>query len=162
MSNNIPDWCERPLDSRAHKGGEEGLNDKRYKGGEFLPFYVPRDVMPQIDDALYPKLIQFGQVHGVVFETKQIEPHVLKPHQHIDKLKANHIAALPEVFNKPVLVSVDDYILDGNHRWLSHLLVNKPVNTYQINRTFEDAILFLFKFPGTYYYGDGVKHAITS
>ena len=59
QSNPIDPWFERPLDHRAPKGGEEGVNGHHYKGGEFLPFYVPRPVMPQIEHHDLNALIRF-------------------------------------------------------------------------------------------------------
>lgn len=117
--------------------------------------------MPQIDDAKYGELIQFASVQGIKFFEELVAPESLHPHQRIDKLKVKHMEQNPEALAKRLLVSADDYILDGNHRWLGHWLLKTPAPIYRVNRGFEEAIAFLFSFPGCYCYGDGAVHPVT-
>lgn len=67
----------------APTGGETEFN-RFFKGGEFLPFYIPRDFMPQIDEQDYPALICFLQQKGVSVVTKMVSPRALRAHQRVD------------------------------------------------------------------------------
>lgn len=43
--------------TRAPSGGHTGLDGKFRRGGEFEPFYVPRQDMPQVDEVDYVPLL---------------------------------------------------------------------------------------------------------
>lgn len=140
-------WYERPIDRRAAPGGELGVNDRPYRGGQFMPFYVPRLEMPQIDEEDYPEFFAFCEGKTELFH-RIMSPWVLKPHQIVDKFKAE---AMPDsVRAKPVLVSRDDYVLDGNHRWMAHALLKEKMPVIQLDLEFEPAIALMFSFPKTY------------
>ena len=146
------------LDHAPHGG--ECLYHHHYAGGEFLPFYVPRDVMPQIDWQDLPALVDFLPSTGVeVTRLSGLDPRQLIAHQRVDRRKALAIPA--EALTKPVLVSSDHYILDGNHRWLAHALRRLPIDAWQLALPFDPALDALFRFPKTYSYGDGNQHPVT-
>ncbi len=63
--------------------------------------------------------------------------------------------------NKPSLLSAEPYILDGNHRWLSHIIYKTPMPAWQLSLPFGDALKMLFAFPKAYAYGDGGYHPVT-
>lgn len=143
-------WCDEPLPARAPTGGLiDPLNGRAYKGGELLPFYVPRPVMPQVDEAAYPALLAFAKAWDIEVDLETgIDPATLRAHQRIDPIRAAEMP--PEVLAKPILVSLDGYILDGNHRWLAHVHLDAALTAYRIDLPFEAAIRLLFDFPGTY------------
>lgn len=159
MSISWPD----PIHLRSPKGGEKNpINHHFYRGGEFETFFVPRPDMPQVDEAHFPELFLFAEKEGVLIEKVLVTPpEKLKPHQHIDVLKSKHMETSSEVMEKPIFISLDDYILDGNHRWLAHVLAKIGIYAHRFHLPFEQAIAFLFKFPHTYSYGDGAKHPIS-
>lgn len=142
-------WYETPLARRAPAGGiVDPLNGLQYHGGEFLPFYVPRPVMPQIDEADYPAFIDFAQARGCHVEQELVEPAKLRAHQRIDPIHAD--AMPPEVRRKPIFASADSYVLDGNHRWLLHALERSPIHVLRLSLRFEPAVALMFEFPRTY------------
>lgn len=57
-------WYLQPVDGRAPRGGEE-LFSRYFRGGEFAPFYIPREYMPQVDERFYSKLEEFAVKCGV-------------------------------------------------------------------------------------------------
>ena len=129
----------------AHKYGDIGENGEYYKGGEFLPFYKPRPLMPQVSDKAYPQLIAWCARNGLTVSCGSVSLACLKPHQRIDKAKAQAIP--PQVLDIPLLVSCDGYILDGNHRYLAHKLQGKAtVRVIQLGAAFDEAIADLFRF----------------
>jgi len=153
-------WYKHPLDTRATKHGEIGVDGKEYKGGEFLPFYIPRPEMPQVDEIYYPELFLFIEAQHVSLKLEKFDPHALHAHQRVNWDKVRTMDA--ETLAKPILTSEDGYVLDGNHRWTAHVLNKTEVNAYVIGLEFEKAIELLFSFPKTYAYGDGNFHPVTA
>src|SRR3990167_4673786 len=150
MDNPDYQWYKEALFGRAPKGGcIDPLDGRAYLGGEFLPFYVPRPVMPQINEEDYPALLHWGINQGCYLNFEVVDPRKCKPHQRIDCFKAS---TLPdEVLYKPVLLSQDFYVLDGNHRWMAHMMLHDfELHAYVLPHPFEEAIDFLFSFPKTY------------
>jgi hypothetical protein len=141
---------------QAPKGGATGVDGAYRLGGEFEPFYVPRPLMPQVDEDCYFELLQYVQQHGHAWSYAEVDPSTLQPHQRIDHDRARHMD--PLCLKKPVLVAQDGYILDGNHRWWEHNHLGLPIRTISIDLPFAAAIEFLFSFPKTYSYGDGAEH----
>lgn len=139
-------WFDRPLDRRAPAGGLIGVDGEFRRGGEFEPFYVPRPAMPQIDEADYPALFDFADAQGVHWGRVILPPQIIHPHQRVNVDKARHMD--DATLAKPILVSVEPNVLDGNHRWYAHKERNTPVPCVQFALPFEDAVKFLFSFPG--------------
>lgn len=146
-------WYKLPLDHRACKGGEEGVNGDEYKGGEFLPFYVPRPVMPQVDECDLTALIEFVTFRGCETKEGKTDPDELHFHQRVDFDKCKKMKK--ETLKKPVLISLDMFVLDGNHRTMEHKLLGTEVPYIMLCKPFEEAIGLLMAFPGTYEYCNG-------
>lgn len=146
VDSPIDPWYERAMDTRAHAGGEKGVNGHQYKGGEFLPFYVPRPVMPQIEHHDLNRLIRFVREAGVWVRRHVYTPKALHAHQRINWDAKRYD---PKAKDYPVLVALDCFILDGNHRWFGHLKMGGMVPTVQIGLPFEPAVELLFRFPKT-------------
>lgn len=153
-------WYDRPLDQRAAAGGEYGLNGVFYRGGELMPFYIPRPIMPQVNEEDYPALRHFAATLGVNVTEKFLDCKALKVHQKVDKFKVNLMKNDPLLLKKPLLVSAEPFVLDGNHRYWGHFAERTPVPVLEFELPFEAAIKFLFRFPRTYYYGDGRHNAL--
>ena len=119
--------------------------------------YVPRSVMPQIDEADLPALISFVTEHGVRVTEVTRSPDQLHFHQRVN---LHRVATMPQaVYDKPLLISRDGYVLDGNHRAVAHKQRGEPASAIQLDATFLGAMRLLFSFPKTYTYGDGLAHA---
>ncbi len=139
-------WFERPLNRRAKPGGEEGVNGQEYQGGEFLPYYVPRAKMPQIDADKIPALLEYLTAQGVAFEHVQLDPHKCSMRQHVVLDHARFVELIHPRW--PAIVSIEPVVLDGNHRCQWDKEVGAPLDAIQIKLEFEAAIEVLFKFPG--------------
>jgi hypothetical protein len=142
------DWYELPLDTRAHKGGEEGINGGEYRGGEFMPYYVPRPVMPQVHRHDYPALREFAVERGCTVSEGIASPDVLKFRQRVEFAPGTVMSE--KSFDKQILISSDLVILDGNHRAERHKQRGTPVSYIMLEKPFEEAIAILMAFPGTY------------
>lgn len=140
---------------RAPSGGHTGLDGKFRRGGEFEPFYVPRQDMPQVDEVDYiPLLVHLAKKRANV-EVLTASPDSLLFHQHVYE---QYIPALgsPDM-DKPLLISKEGYVLDGNHRAAAHKRYGTQPVVIVIHRDFTDALRLLFSFPKTYTYGEGAK-----
>lgn len=144
----MDNWYQRPLEHRAPQGGLTGVNGRFYRGGEILPFYIPRPVMPQIDEQFYPEFQTFALKRGVPLLRLRMEPRKLRAHQRIDAIKSSLMSE--EVRAKPIYISLDFYVLDGNHRWLAHINEGSIIECIQIALPFAQAVDLMFQFPRTY------------
>jgi hypothetical protein len=143
----MQNWFRNQFHQRAMAGGEDWFG-KRYRGGEFLPFYVPRPVMPQIEEEDYPEFLAFARERDVRVTARLYQPQMLRPHQRLDRFHAERMPQSVEA--KPCYVSRELFILDGNHRWMLHVRHNTMVPCLEIELDFERAIELMFDFPKTY------------
>ncbi len=148
------EWYKRNLSSfRATHHGDKGVDDKERKAGQFQPFYVPRAKMPQVQKL--KKFKEFAKEKGVKTTKDCVHPDKLKFHQRVDtKNLDTHINhKTPEKrekwLNKKVLVSKDNYILDGNTRTAAHKHLGTPVPVRRVHLPFKKAMKLLFKYPHT-------------
>lgn len=135
------------LETHAPIGGAS-LYGRRYAAGEFEPFYVPRQFMPQIDGADFDALLAFATAHGVAWQRRTFDPATIEFHQRVDVNRA--MAMAPELFAKPILCSIEPYVLDGNHRLYAHKQRHIPVQAICFDLHWAPALSFLFTFPKTY------------
>ena len=141
-------WFKEPFHPRARRGGEERFG-RSYRAGQFLPFYVPRPQMPQIEEEDYPEFIEYAAQRGVDVLVRYLPPTRLAQHQVPDKFDPDHFKTAG-VEKKPVFISTDMFILDGNHRWAYHVHIqSRYVPCFEIKLPFEQAIALMFGFEKT-------------
>lgn len=83
---------------------------------------IPRALMPQIVPEDYVKLIATAKEQGIDVAIAPRDFRTLHAHQRVNHDKAIH---MPEIVRAiPIVVSADDGVIDGNHRWWgrAHLL----------------------------------------
>lgn len=135
------------MNAHAPVGGADVFG-RHYKAGEFLPFYVPRPSMPQVDEKDLPRLVA-DAMGGPRVEFDVAKVCKLRAHQRIN----HHIAKAmdPRVKLKPVIVSSDGYIVDGNHRWWSHVHAGDEwINVIRLGLSFDIAIRWVLARPYAY------------
>lgn len=145
-----------PLSKHCPKGGEEDYG-KHFKAGQFLPFYVPRQFMPQVDTPEIPRMVAAGVVCDIIaFEVVPLNK--LRAHQRINHARAATIPA--EVMKLPIITSLDDYIVDGNHRWWGHVHNgDETIMVIRINLNFDAAIRWMLSQPFVYEVDKEAEHA---
>lgn len=113
-------------------------------------FYIPRAKMPQIDEQDLPHLIATAFDKKLTPQLEVVDPNVLHAHQRVNHDRA---FSMPIQFAlKPVLISQDNFILDGNHRWWKHIHSgDKAMNVIRLGLKFDEAITWLFTLPFTYH-----------
>ncbi len=110
---------------------------------------IPRTAMPQVDEIYYPDmLVWLGANHGVTFRAGYTNPQVVKVHQEINIEKAMGLPAATLL--KPVLLSKDGCVLDGDHRWYRHLQDRQPMPFIELSLDFMEAIKVLESYPKCY------------
>lgn len=109
-----------------HAQDEIMIFGKRYTRGEFLPFYVPREYMPQVAPDHLAEVIHrsFGEHHSAP-QLVTVAPHLLRFHQRISPKRVEMMPPWAKV--QPILISSDYYVVDGNHRLWRHLRDNTPL-----------------------------------
>lgn len=121
---------------------------------------IHRDLMPQVDEADYPALFTWARERDVKVTKLQLHPGIVRPCQAVDQ---QLVRVMPQaVARKPILTSVEPFILDGHHRWAEHIKTGQLIHAVRFHLRWQDAIAFLFTFPRTYSYGDGKYHAVTN
>lgn len=79
----------------------------------------PREEMPQVKTENMDKAIEMLRERGITVAKEKVAPDSMKPSQtSIDNDKVDSIAKdliLSKL--KPIVISLDNYIVDGHHRW---------------------------------------------
>lgn len=115
---------------------------------------IPRDKMPQIDPSHIADFIQYLKSKSVDVSTKEMDPKNLIPTQNnfnLAKVKSimnDHDGA--NETSRHILVSKDNFVLDGHHRWLAHKEKNRSISVHQLDVPVEDAIAHMIKYPKSY------------
>lgn len=132
-----------------HAQNAEDVYGKHYKPGEFLPFYVPRDHMPQVDECYQPRFVSDSLLVGTGTTFEVCDVRQLRAHQRIDHDRA--IAMSPKTKLKPIIVSSDGYVIDGNHRWWAHVHGGDMlINVIRLDLPFDAAIKWTLARPYVY------------
>ena len=116
------------------------IESKYWKPKPEDTFGIKREDMPQVHKDHYDELVQHIRNHGGNYIKKHADPKTLKAVQceFSDEGIEKMIHAKDEVAGttreKPLLVSQDNFIVDGHHRWLAayHLNETIPVLKFSI------------------------------
>jgi hypothetical protein len=81
---------------------------------------ISRDEMPQIDGEHIGEFLDYVSDEGKDYEKCSVPAGELQPSQNeLDTDKADKIWNEDAAFENPLIISQDNYILDGHHRWLA-------------------------------------------
>lgn len=97
---------------------------------------VSRAVMPQVRAKHMDKFINYLKKNDVKVKKTVIDPKKLRAIQKEfdkEKIKAN-MEKIRTVGLKPIIVSDDNYVIDGNHRWLASLNAGVPLVAYKADK----------------------------
>ena len=81
---------------------------------------LPRHELPQIPTKEVPRFVHFCQENGV--PVRAVHIHVMKllpiqKHLNVDKVK--RFLDIKDSYQVPLIISNDNHIVDGHHRWAS-------------------------------------------
>ena len=113
---------------------------------------IPRARMPQVKGVHRGAMINFLQGQGIENSAKEIAPADLKPTQaeFAPAKVEKHIASPNGSGERSVLVSSDNYILDGHHQWLAHLADNRPVKVIKFDAPISTLLAKVHEFPSSF------------
>ena len=116
---------------------------------------VPRREMPQIDKKHMSKFIQDLAARGIKVKDETVHPDTLSATQgQFDKGKIAGITADIEKNgtdgHHPIIVSKDDRVMDGHHRWLAHANADKHIKICRVNKPAEDLLQIMHDHPKSY------------
>lgn len=115
-----------------------------------------RKDMPQVDWEDYSDLMAFMRNCRVFISNGHMLPKKAKGFQCPDLV---HIRPLePHALSKPVLLSKEPEVLDGNHRRMAFIKFGGLMPYVMFHCPMREAIDLMFKFPKSYRYGDGHEH----
>jgi len=114
---------------------------------------IPRDEMPQVKSDDYDALLAHLQKNGIKTQKKSVKASTLKATQknfNTDKIvKAiGNIKTLSKA--KPILISSDNYVIDGHHRWLAAKNVGGNIDVMQATAKVDELMKAVHSFPKTF------------
>lgn len=145
---------------KRHGGLVENCNPSQMRGadgrcGPGIGLDIKREDMPQIRKDDIEDFFKFCAGKGVSTTVSRVSASELKPTQ--GKFRQERVDALPdEALEYKVLVSEDNYILDGTHRWIKHWQRDKQsrVPVYRIGLPVQEAIDLMRRFPKAQFVGN--------
>jgi len=116
---------------------------------------IKRKDMPQVKSKDYPKFLDYMRDNGVTFKKEIIPARDVKAMQDefsdagvIKQLKKN-VELGPNT--KPIILSSDNYIIDGHHRWLAAMNTGNDLNVFRVNMPAKQLYALVNKFDDVYY-----------
>jgi len=114
---------------------------------------ISRDEMPQVKSADYDALIAHLQKNGIKMKKKTVKASSLKATQknfNSDKI-VKAIASIETLGKaKPIIVSADNYVIDGHHRWLAAKNVGANIDIIQASVNADELMKSVYSFPKTF------------
>lgn len=106
---------------------------------------IDRKEMPQIKSKDLGDFFKHLKDKNISSEEKTVDPSKLNASQgHFHKQKIKDIMDSMkdgENIGQPIIVSKDNYVIDGHHRWLAHCnMDNKPIKIHHIDKNAKDLI----------------------
>ena len=87
---------------------------------------LPRDSLPQIPEKEFDAFRKYCHGEGVTSHIMRISCDALKPIQkHLNPQKIKRIIENPSGMDVPIIISEDNYLLDGHHRWAAELVQDR-------------------------------------
>jgi hypothetical protein len=117
---------------------------------------MPREEMPQITQKNTMEFIDWLENQGVTVQFLSMPVALMRCAQgndHVDPKKVMALQNSPAISTKPFIISKDNFVLDGIHRWLA-ILNRDPhysVNTYRVNLPFTELLQMTKKFGKVFY-----------
>lgn len=100
---------------------------------------VKRKDMPQVHKDHYPEFIRYLKDHGARVNMRRVHARELKPVQSefsdagVEKMMNNKDSSKGTTREKPLIVSSDNYIIDGHHRWLASYNLDEDIPIMQFS-----------------------------
>jgi len=116
---------------------------------------IDRKDMPQVIKSTDVKdFISYLKTNGIITNKRLVDPSKLKATQgqfHKEKIK-NLMAAIEDgkLKKEPILISKDNYVVDGHHRWLAFSNLGRDLTVYQVNTNADELIDLMKAYPKSF------------
>jgi len=110
---------------------------------------VPRAEMPQIKAEHRGAMTNFMNARGVSHTAEEVPADSLRPTQAEFSPEKVRRAAGFKGGDRSILVSADNYVLDGHHQWLASRESGEPVKVIRLNAPIADLIPLAREFPSS-------------
>ena len=132
--------------------GSEGLAEfKIVKPDPKDTLGIKRAEMPQIATQDYPQFIDYLKDKGAKFSKATVDPRSLKAIQGEFSDQGVEKALNKRDIKKPCIVSSDNYIIDGHHRWLVALNTATDIDIFRVDIPGKQLLQLVKDFPKTTY-----------
>lgn len=114
---------------------------------------IARGDMPQVKSSDYDELLAFLKSEGIRMKREKVKADTLKATQR--NFNKDKIASAAQNYNelhkaKPIIVSADNYIIDGHHRWLGAVNVGGDITIYRSNVKVNELLDAIRNFPKSF------------
>lgn len=110
---------------------------------------IPRAEMPQIKAENRGAMVNFMNARDISHEQDEVPASSLKPTQQEFSPAKVKKAMEFEGGNRSILVSSDNYVLDGHHQWLAAREKGEPVKVIRLNAPIEQLVPLAKEMPST-------------
>lgn len=118
---------------------------------------IPRSEMPQVAEKDYPDYFKYLKNKNITFKEYLMNPNDLKPIQKdfnvpgversLDKIAKILASGSKDKF---ILVSKDNYIVDGHHRWIAYKNLKKDIAVLKANVPMKKLLKVTLEYPKIY------------
>ncbi len=115
---------------------------------------IDRKDMPQVKSDDVKDFLVYLKKNKISTEKKLIDPSDLKAtqgHFHKEKIKDLMTAIEDGKLKKePILISKDNYVIDGHHRWLAFSNLGRDLTVYKVNTNAKELIQLMKTYPKSF------------
>jgi hypothetical protein len=113
-----------------------------------------RKDMPQVDKKHHQDFFSFLKGKGVSVKKTTIDPNKLKPSQsqfYTSKIEGMVDSIQKGTHNlKPIIVSKDNYVIDGHHTWIAYMNLDREMSVAQVNAPAKKLFDLMHEYPKSY------------
>lgn len=135
----------KPLNAPA--GQVDDAGDWHPFPAEMRSLGVPRAQMPQIRAEHRGAMVNFLNARGISHEQVEVPAESLRPTQREFSVPKVEKALEYQGGNRSILISSDNYVLDGHHQWMAAALNGQPVQAIRLNAPIKQLVQTVHEFP---------------
>lgn len=115
---------------------------------------IDRKDMPQVKKDDMAHFLKYLEKNDIYTEKKEVDPKKLKAtqgHFHKEKIRGMMKSIEDgELKKSPILVSKDNYIMDGHHRWLAMMNLDRDITILQVNLKCDELLSLMKEYPRSF------------
>lgn len=113
---------------------------------------IPRSSMPQVAAGDRGALVQFLKARGIPYTKEEVLPTILKPSQMEYSPEKVQGARDYQGGQRSIIVSADDYVLDGHHQWMADIIDAPltPIPIIRLHTIALRALIEIARFPSSF------------